>query len=59
MRYQIFVVKNGYLLNIYKGKSSESWVYKEHERMTMFAHIMKAMGPEPDDAVGKELETKN
>lgn len=60
MKFVIYQCKNGYLLNvIYSKGSSESFIYTEQERMTMFSKIDKILGKEPEDAVGKELEDKN
>ena len=56
MKFVIFKVKNGYLLNIYRGKITESYIYTIYERMTMFAHIDKILGEEPDDSTGMELK---
>jgi len=56
MKFTIFKVSNGYLLNIYIGKRSESRVYMETERMTMFAYVDKIMGEEPKDSTGMELK---
>ena len=59
MKFIIYKVTNGYLLNIHIGKKSESRVYMVTERMTMFAYIDKLMGNEPIDSTGMELEEIN
>ncbi len=59
MKFHIYVIKNGFLLNIIYSKSKvESWKYGFEERMTMFAKIMSVLGPEPDNSIGMELEEK-
>lgn len=56
IRFQIYKVKNGYLLNITRGQVRESFVYTERERMTMLAKIDQLCGEEPPDSVGLEKE---
>jgi hypothetical protein len=46
-QFKIYECKNGFLLNIYIGQRSESWVFKVDERMRMLAHIDKLLGEEP------------
>jgi hypothetical protein len=39
MKFEIYQVNNGFLLNIYNGKKQGSYIYKEEERIRMFAYI--------------------
>ena len=56
MKFVIYKVQNGYLLNVISGKYSKSYVYNLKERMTMFAFIDKLCGEEPPGSVGMEEE---
>jgi len=48
MKFTIYRVRNGYLLNIVYGpKRVESYVYDETQRMRMLAVIDKVLGDEP------------
>ena len=56
MKFTIYRVQNGYLLNItYSQAKVESFIYNNQERMTMFAKIDHILGEEPDNSVGMEL----
>jgi hypothetical protein len=56
MKFTIYRVQNGYLLNItYSQAKIESFIYNDKERMTMFAKINHVLGEEPNDSVGMEL----
>lgn len=54
MRFAIYRVENGYLLNITLDKRSHSYVYSLKERMTMLAKIDSTLGEEPPGSVGME-----
>ena len=55
MRFNIYQVKNGYLLNIiYSAQRIESFVFTLQERMRMFAMIDQALGEEPEGSTGME-----
>lgn len=57
MKFIIFKVENGFLLNIhYSSKKTESYVYTPRERMTMFAKIDQLCGAEPPDSIGMEIK---
>jgi hypothetical protein len=57
MKFSIYKVQNGYLLNItYSRTKIESWIFNEKERMTMLAKIDQALGDEPKGSVGMEEE---
>lgn len=50
MKFTIFKVKNGYLLNItYSKQKVESFVFKEAEHYKMLALIDKILDPEDID----------
>lgn len=52
MKFTIYHVKNGFLLNVtYSGGKVDSYVFLESERMTMFALIDKKLGDEPPEVV--------
>lgn len=48
MKFTIYKVENGYLLNVTIGKKVKSYVYTDKQRMTVFAVIDKLMGAEPE-----------
>lgn len=60
MNFRIFVVENGFLLNItYSRNKVKSYIYTKKERMTMFAKINQVLGEEPEDSVGMERGRDN
>lgn len=57
MKFTIFQVENGFLLNVVYSKSkSKSFIYTPKERMTMFATIDKLCGEEPENSTGMKEE---
>jgi hypothetical protein len=48
-KFVIYVVQNGFLLNITTGKVAKSYVFSPTERMKMLAHIDMMLGDEPEE----------
>ena len=46
MRFTIYVVQNGFLLNVHQGDKTTSYVFAPKDRMKMLALIDKRLGLE-------------
>ena len=49
MKFVIYKVENGFLLNVHTGKTQKSYVFSPTERMRMLAHIDSLLGEEPSE----------
>jgi hypothetical protein len=56
LKFTIWKIQNGFLLNVTQRKVTKSYIYTFKERMVMLAHIDKVLGEEPEDAVGMKPE---
>lgn len=54
MKFTIYKVENGYLLNVHSSGATKSYIFKDTERMTMLAKIDDLMGQEPENSVGMQ-----
>jgi hypothetical protein len=48
MKFTIYQVQNGFLLNFVKDGVTKSYVFASNERMRLLAFIDSALGPEAD-----------
>lgn len=53
MKFIIFKVKNGYLMNVTRNKKITSYVFVPKERLTMLAMIDSFLGEDPKPTAKK------
>ena len=54
MKFIIYKVNNGYLLNTYIKDKTSSYIFTLDERVRMFAYIDKLLGKDPYDQKEQE-----
>lgn len=59
MKFSIYQVKNGFLLNVRRGDKTTSYVFKSEERITMLTMIDKMLGPDPGENDEQESEEES
>lgn len=57
MKFVLWTVQNGFLLNVTRGQNAKSYVFKLDERMKMLAYIDKLLGEDPYEERKEEERT--